>query len=155
MSMPTQEEIVERYKAKAKNDMFGFESGDYFNYMDWEHGKEFLKEDANITQEKWEKETPSLIREVVLKEMEDYMEFAWGKAIDCRGISSNRSISHYIAWTWLAGDNEFSEKLEKEYDKNYRYYGKDLLVMICQYYGWDSERWDDRVRVNRESELES
>ena len=78
-------------------------------------------------------------RESLLKEMYDYMPFAWDKANDCKGLSASRSMEHYQAWVWLAGDDlgDFSE---------YDYYGKDHLSRICDYYRWDYSSWDDGKR---------
>lgn len=68
-----------------------------------------------------------------------YMPFAWDKANNGRGFSASRSMSHYQAWIWLAGDDigDLSE-----YDS----YGKDNLVKICKHYGWDHSQWDNGVR---------
>lgn len=73
--------------------------------------------------------------------MLDYMEFAWDKANNGRGISAMRSMHHYMAWTWMLGD-DLGNLLD------YQYYGKDNLVKICKHYGWDHAKWDDGVRRN-------
>lgn len=146
---PTQKEIVERLEERSKNDFLGFEINKYIYYLDYEHAKPYLKE--GVKPAEWNR--PALTKEHVLRQMQDYMEFAWDKAKNCRGISAGRSISHYIAWIWLKGDHELLAKVSD--DANYEHYGKNLLVMICDFYGWDSKQWDDGIRVNSESELES
>ena len=75
--------------------------------------------------------------------MKEYMEFAWEKANEFRGLSAMRSMHHYTAWTWLLGD-DFGNLLQ------YDYYGKDNLIRICEHYGWDHTKWDDGVRSNTE-----
>lgn len=150
LTLPTQAEIVERFKARQDGDFFGDEVSVYLGFLEFEHAKAFLK--PEVTAEEWDKVRAPLTRENVLAKMLDYMEFGWGKANDCRGLSANRTICHYIAWTWLAGDRDFSQKIVDEYRDNYRFYGKDILVMICTQYGWDHSKWDDGRRRNSESE---
>jgi hypothetical protein len=150
LQMPTQEEILARFLTRKERDMFGDEVGEYLPYLSFEHAKAFLKE--GVTKEEWDKERPSLERDRLLKQMEEYMEFGWEKANNCRGLSANRTMAHYVAWTWLAGDRAFSEKMEAEYRDHYQFYGKDILVMICKHYGWDSSKWDNGRRQNGEYE---
>jgi hypothetical protein len=144
--VPTQDQIVERIHRTKANDMLGFEWHEYLRFLDYDNVKQFLKEDADIKPE--DVKPPELTREGMLTIMHDYMGFAWDKANNCRGISANRSIMHYIAWTFLAGDLEFCEQLEEEYAKNYQYYGKEILIMICKFYNWDWKDLDDGVRTN-------
>ena len=80
-------------------------------------------------------------RASVVAGMLEYMPFAWKKANDGRGLSAARSMSHFAAWTWLAGD-DLGDLTE------YEFYGKDNLVRICEHYGWDPKKWDDGRRVN-------
>lgn len=150
IKLPTQDEIVARFKDRQPNDMLGFEVGEYVGYMDYDHAKPFLKE--GVTSEEWSKDREPHTREILLKVMKDYMAFAWDKANNCRGISANRSIMHYIAWSWLAGDREFSAEVDRLMDEEYEFYGKNILVKICEFYGWDSKTWDDNRRVNDERE---
>ena len=137
--MRTDEEILERIKSVKEYDFFGFESSDLILRLPFNTAKQFLKDDA--TEEGWE--ILPRDRGSLLQEMEKYMSFAWEKANNCRSISAMRSMSHYSAWTWLAGDDlgDLNE---------YQYYGKDNLVRICEHYGWDSSQWDDNRRVNNE-----
>ena len=141
--MRTQDEITARIKAREEADPFGFERGAYVVYLDYKHVQPYLR--AGVTEEEWqsEEETPVEI-------MHDYMHFAWGKANDCRGLSANRSIMHCIAWLWLAEEDELLAHVEHEYNTNYCYYGKPILEMICDHFGWDWSAWDDGVRTNGE-----
>lgn len=137
--MRKQEEIIARVEAKKDNDLLGFETGIYYVFLDYEHAKKYAK--PGVTQELWEadmeKKTPAEC-------IKTYMPFAWEKANDCRGISANRSIEHFIAWIWLDGDD--TGWLEDEYKDHYEHYGKPQLVKICEKYsiGWrelDNGRW--------------
>lgn len=144
MTLPTIPEIIARIAERRAQDIFGFETFDYVQYLPFEDAKPLLVE--NAAPEKWT-QLP-LTREAVLKQMHDYMDFAWGKANGQRGLSAGRSISHYTAWTWLAGDRELSEWTDSE--ENYFHYGKPILQHICEHYGWDWKQWDDGVRNNGE-----
>lgn len=148
--LPTQDEIVARLNERRDGDPLGFEIGEYIPYLDHAHAKPFLKPEC--TESEWEKDRPALTREAILKVMFDYMEFAWDKANNCRGISANRSIMHYIAWTWLAGDKDFSREIE---GATYEFYGKNILTRICQHYEWNSKLWDNGRRANNEEEDEA
>jgi len=141
--MRTQEEIIERIKDLKGTDFFGFQIYELYLALDHEHVKPFLKE--GVEEKDWEQTIKN--DEDVKKTMIDYMEFAWEKANNCRGISASRSISHYKAWLWLLGDVVFNQFDDLE---DYEYYGKDKLVEICVFLGIDSNKWDDGRRVNSE-----
>lgn len=153
VTVPTQEEILTRIAERKDDDILGFEWSEYVTFLDFDRAKPWLGE--KTTREEWEKAQSKLDRETLLKRIADYMEFAWEKANNCRGISSNRSILHYIAWTWLAGDKDFSDELDNRYSVNFEFYGKDILVLICDHYGLDAKKWDNGRRANNESEDEA
>lgn len=131
--LPTMQEIVDRAKESVPRDPLGFETLEYLAYLDYEHLKRF-KWDAEIDPR--EVKPNELTREGVLARMENYMSFAYGKARGQRGISANRSVQHYIAWTWLAGDKELADRVLEEYTENYCGYGIPILNMIREHYGW-------------------
>lgn len=139
--MRTQKQIVDKIESIKKNDFFGFQTSDLVFHLEYEHAKQYLNE--GVTADQWKQMSPD--RDSILKEMQDYMPFAWDKANNFRGLSAGRSMSHYMAWVWLAGDEANFGDLE-----DYEYYGKDNLVRICKFYGWDSSQWDDGVRSNSE-----
>lgn len=136
--MRTDEEILQRIESRSEADWLGTEKSDLVHRLPFDKAKPFLKPET--TPEEWGEPSPR-DRESIITVMLDYMPFAWGKANDCRGISAGRSMSHYMAWAWLAGD-DFGEL------GDYEYYGKENLVRICKHYGWDSAQWDDGVRTN-------
>lgn len=144
--MRTQEQIVQQIENRKDSDFLGFETDEYFRFLDYEHAKQYLKEGTKP--EQWGEPSENST-EGILKIMLDYMPFAWDKANNCRGISASRSISHYKAWIWMLND---SCQIDED---SYRFYGKDLLRMICKQYGWNPNQWDNGIRVNSEDELES
>ena len=135
--MRTDQEIIDRINARKEADFFGFELTDLLIRLPFELAKPFLNPD--VKGEDWKVQPRD--RDSVLKEMLEYMPFAWDKANNCRGLSASRSMCHYMAWVWLAGD-DLGDLTD------YQYYGKDNLVKICDHYGWDSSQWDDGERTN-------
>jgi len=135
----TQDEIVARIEERQPADVFGFEWPLYIEYLDLEHVRPFLRD----PDEPW---NPTSVDPI--DHMLDYMDFAWEKANNCRGISASRSIEHCIAWLWLAGEDELTQQVDHAYNNTYHHYGKPILEMICDHFGWDWRRWDDGVRTN-------
>lgn len=145
MAQRTQEEIVDRIRERQGGDPFGFETGELLGCLDFEHAKPFLKQTA--TADDW-KQDPSDV-EAVVERMREYMKFAWEKANGCRGISANRSVQHYQAWLWLAGNEELLAKVNELFE-DYCYYGKKILRAISEAYGWDWRALDDGRWTNYE-----
>ena len=138
--MRTDEEILARIEARQPEDFFGFEITDLLIRLPFEKAAPYLSDEARAAGgAEWKVQPRD--RESVLKEMLEYMSFAWDKANNCRGLSAGRSMCHYMAWVWLVGD-DLGDLTE------YEFYGKDNLVKICQHYGWDSSQWDDGERTN-------
>ena len=144
--MRTQEEILARMKEREKDDPFGFERGDMLEHLTFENAKPYVKPET--TAEDWKKVEEERGPDPV-QELKDYMAFAWEKANDERGLSANRSIMHCLAWLWLAEEDELLAKVQHEYDENYKHYGKDILVMICEHFGLNWKQWDDGERSDR------
>lgn len=140
--MRTEQEILERIEAIKERDFFGFETLDLLTCLSFAAARPHLKPDA--VESEWHQESRD--RDAVIARMLEYMPFAWDKANNCRGLSASRSMCHYLAWVWLAGDDLGDLG-------DYEFYGKDNLVKICEKYGWDHKQWDDGRRVNSEAEL--
>ena len=79
-------------------------------------------------------EASPLTEEEVVKEMKEYIEFAFGKAYNCRGLSSSRSIWKFTQWLWLLEDHELMTFAED--DDNYAMYGVPVLRKIAEKYGF-------------------
>jgi hypothetical protein len=143
--MRTQDEIFKRLKDREANNLLGFETSVYIQFLSFEYAKPLLKPET--TQEIWYKiYNKTASKEVILSEMLEYMPFAWEKANDCRGISANRSIGHFEAWLWLMDDGFIDEFNAIEYE----HYGKEKLKAICEKYGFDWKQWDNGVLTNYE-----
>ena len=125
--MKTQQDIIER----LKNDgavMFDFFPPEAIPFLTFEQAKPFLNEGALEEDPEIEKEwvAAPLTEENIIAEMKEYMDFAWGKAQDHRGLSASRSTSKMEAWCWLLGK-------EKEIDwDNHENYGAPILKQVCE-----------------------
>jgi hypothetical protein len=118
--------------------MFGFQRNDMLEHLDFDHAKQFLKDRS--TEAEWEK---ARAKKTPKEFMIEYMEFAWDKANEKRGLSAMRSMEHYRAWLWLDGDDVIWPEL-----RAYTFYGKPHLIRICHYLSIDPTQFDDGIREN-------
>lgn len=134
----TDAEIVKRIAERLPvDDVLGFETSDLGSYLPFHLADTLFP--ATYVEVEWTQLPRD--RDSVVAQMLEYMPFAWEKANDRKSLSASRTMSHYSAWVWLAGD-DLGELTE------YEFYGKDNLVRICNHYGWDSSAWDDGIRTN-------
>jgi len=77
--------------------------------------------------EEYKKDVVELTRENIIKEMEKYIDFAFEKAKNERGISANRSIWKFKQWLWALEDTEIT-------DFDFEDYGTSLLTGIANKY---------------------
>ena len=129
--MRTTEEIIKRLDEikESKLDFFGFESIDLLTVLPYDKAKPYLKEDTKP--EDWKPDACD--DEAVKKRIVEYLDFAWEKAHDHRGLSASRSISHFSAWCWLLGDDEAFAFVTDE--KNYPPYGAPVLEFLSKRFG--------------------
>ena len=146
--MRTQEEIAARISERLSGDILGFEVDEYVLYLDYAHAKPLFADE--LIEKEWDEATPKLTREDVVSRMKGYMPFAFEKANGRRGISANRSIMHYIAWIWLAGDDGLLQLVEEEYQDRYYDYGRPILEKICEFYGWDAQEFESGEKISVE-----
>lgn len=125
-TLRTPGEILARLK--DQEDIFGFRCEVLVTSLPFEEAREFLKEDT--TAENWDTE---LTRDAVLKEMLEYLDFAWDKALSHRGLSAGRSIQKLTEWLWILGDEEAVSFVSD--DTNYLNYGAPALLYISNRYG--------------------
>lgn len=140
--MRTTQEILERIKEVEKDDFFGAIRSDLMDFLPFAEAKQFLK--GGVTEDQWNQKENT--RDSIIKEIVDYLPFAWDKANNCRGLSAGRSIDHMSAYAWLLGDEELRGLEEVEYE----HYGKEKLEYMCKVAGVDPKQWDDGVRTNTE-----
>lgn len=139
--MKTSEDIITYYRNEQEGDMFGFTAEVLLPYLSAEQVRPFLKDDADLSD--WEQEP--LKFEAVVAAMREYMEFAWGKVQDHRGISASRSVEKMQAWLWLLGDEETLTFAQAS--RNYAQYGAPVLKKICEKYGFPVPEGEDIERM--------
>lgn len=127
--MRTPEEILARIKDVTPHDMFGFRRDVLMGYLDFEHVKPFLKPEAVPAQ--WVADQNST--EAIIQETKSYMELAWGKVRDHRGLSAGRSVQKMTEFCWLLGEDKLIEQIEKS---DYPQYGAPILKLICEKFGF-------------------
>ena len=134
----TQEEILERIKETKDEDIFGFGTEILMSTLNFENIKKFLKEDIDKKAlgeikencKKFSKDRKNNL----IREMRNYMQFAWEKVEDHRGLSASRSIIKMTEYLWLLKEDELL-KLAQE-DDNYYPYGAPILAKICEKLGF-------------------
>lgn len=140
--MRTADEIAEHYAATKADDVLGFRGGVLLPYLTTEQLKPFVKPDADLSD--W---TPCPLDEAeALSDMRHYMEFAWGKARDHRGISASRSTEKMQAWLWLL---EREDVLDAVRITTYQNYGAPQLRVICELMGFLIPEGSDLERMSR------
>lgn len=125
--MRSYEEIVEKVRKDQLEAVLSFAAEVLVPYLPFEYAKEFLK--PEVTVETWK--NTEYTRENVLADMRGYMEFAWGKVRDHRGLSAGRSVDKMALWVWLLGDDLAEMKALP-----YKNYGAPRLKWVCEQYGF-------------------
>ena len=128
--MRSQEEILERFN--KVNDVFGTQKSDLIDYMEFKTAKEFLKDEYVKQVESGEKEWEQTMNPK--KEILGYLDFAYGKAHNERGLSAGRSMLHFKTWIWI-DDEKFYNEIVDEMD-SYNDYGLAVLDKISKHYGF-------------------
>lgn len=128
--MKNQKELVA--KIKAESGMFSFIPEVLIEYLDFDHAIPFLNDEWRDKRGEWE--VKSQDREAIIADMRSYMEFAWGKCLDHRGISAGRSVEKMKAWLWLLGDVDAYTFAND--GTNYPNYGAPILMHISDKYGF-------------------
>jgi len=139
--MRSDEEVVARVKLLNKSDLLGFEVQCLVPTLPFKHAQPFLK--ADVTEANWQS-TPR-DRDTIIGYMRDYMVFALEKAQNHRGISASRSVSHFRAWVWLLGDEDFNAINWDQYPQ----YGVPILAAICKRFGFEFPSDSDMQNMAR------
>jgi len=138
--MKTADQIKARIREVEQNDWLGTQVSDLLVHLPFDEARAWLKPEA--TREEWDALEPKDPLDCI----REYLDFAWGKANDCRGISAGRSLDHLKAWLWLAG---FDDLVEQHFE-TYSHYGKKQLVIGSLIVGFDWKAHDNGDWVNSE-----
>lgn len=125
-------EIKQRFEAQ-RGQAFSFEPDVLIQFLPFADSKEFFKDEyvADVESGKQVHAVPTL--EESVQEFVNYMEFAWGKAEDERGISASRSVQKLGAWLWLFGRDDLTRVIHD--DDLYSPYGAPALIAVCDAMG--------------------
>ena len=129
-------QIVKKIKElrHSNDDIFGFRFEALIPFLPFKYAREFLKED--IDEEKWKPTHIEPTRLNILKEIEEYIEFAWDKVENHRGLSADRSVTKIATWLWLLGESE-DDFLRKYEITGYAQYGAPKLALVCNTFGFN------------------
>lgn len=140
--MRSQKEILDKIEELEKTDFdfTGIMQQDLKKRLTWSNVQPYLKPEhrSSVCPPEW-KVSSIIEKEEILKEMRDYIDFAYEKAYDQRGLSAIRSIMHYMCWIWLLGKeyDGFLSKIMNAFLNNFEPYGIPILRMIADEFGWD------------------
>lgn len=124
------QEIIDRIE--SHNDIFNFSIEVLCAYLSFDEAQPLI-DPGKGNRAEWERdvEHADKSREATLARMRDYMEFAWTKAQDHRGLSAIRSLIKIGCYVWLLGDDEAASQLESE---RTGLYGAAHLRYVCHRY---------------------
>lgn len=138
VKQPTQQELVDRIRQRAEEDLLGAEIPDYASYLDAEHARIAFPNMSKKTLQSW---TQGQWSEAdVVKRISEYLKHAFDWANRERDMESLRAFTHFVAWTWLLGDRGFSKLIEVI---PWDHYGKQHFRTIAERYGVDWKKLDD------------
>lgn len=131
LKLRSQEEILEKMKKITEEQAsMDFSVEVIVYYLNWENIKPYLKEEYIEKVENGEEQFNFVTSiEECAQDFLDYMNFAWGKAENQRGISASRSIQKLSTWAWLMGREDISDVLQD--DSLYNPYGAPALIKAC------------------------
>jgi hypothetical protein len=128
---PTQDELMARIVMRAQEDAMQFEVPDYIVYLDVDHAKMIYPAemhsqiDVEWSQGHWSEAD-------VRKRIVEYVPKAFDWANRQKDHETLRAFGHFVAWTWLLGDREFSDELLRE---EWTAFGKPSFRRIAERYG--------------------
>lgn len=138
----SQDEIAARIAQVKDSDWLGTEVTDLMVQLPFDRARQWLSDDAAQT----EFEEAAATERDVQKAAIDYLDFAIGKAVNHRGISAGRSVSHFRAWLWLILPDEQFDLFE---NIEYPQYGAPKIRAAARLLGAESV-WDAAVLVDPE-----
>ncbi len=134
LKLKSVDEICEIYKELGKDDFLGFSFDVFAKFVPFEKAKYNFEDDfINKVESGLEKWTFINTIEEASQDFLDYMNFAWGKAEDKRGISASRSIEKLSMFLRIMGREDLAELIDD--DDLYNPYGAPALIAVCDKMG--------------------
>lgn len=131
-------------------DFFGVERSRLLEALPFDQAQQFLEDDAPHTLETWEDDTRIKDHAGVKAQILGYLPFAWTKANGCRGLSANRSMSHFKGLLWLLGPSQDALREWIGTSEHYAFYGKPGLVKVSELVDFDWRKEDNGEWRNNE-----
>ena len=122
----SQDEIVKLMQKHSKSG-FDFAPEVIVNFLEVESLRQFTRPDADLTGFK------TFSFEEGVQDFLDYLVFAWGKALDERGISASRSIQKLSAWLRIYNRPDLADILNDS--SLYNPYGAPALLKVSNELG--------------------
>lgn len=157
--MRTNQDILDYINRGYTSDGWGTKYRNFRSHLSFHNAKHLFDQTELVSKEVWirDHQKPNTKKGIV-KEMLDYMPFAWEQANNEDKLACARSLYNFEAWLWLLGNDwdEFNY-LDKDSGETYyfeeltmfddTFYGKTYLELICKCFGWDYSEWDNGERV--------
>ena len=112
---------------------------------------EFFRDGQAPDRDKWESERIK-DRETAVAQISSYLEFAWMKANDSKGLSAQRSLAHFKGLLYLVGPECDEIRAWIGSPEHYAFYGKPALVKVSEFVAFDWKAADDDKWTNQEGE---
>lgn len=141
VAMKSNAEIAAEAKRldEGSEDFFGFRREVLIGALPFDLARPWLKDDA--TPEEW---SPLLNEEDRITGAREYLDFAWGKARDHRGISAGRSIQKMATWAWILGNEDLAGADDRD---DYAMYGAPILADFSRWLGVPIPEGEDIARM--------
>lgn len=124
--MRTQAEILARLDV-LRSEILHFGPDVLVEYLTYENARPFVNDDVN--EAKWQSAVGTQDHARALADLTAYMDFAWRKVEDHRGLSANRSVQKLTEWSWLLGRDDVVAAVEAA---PYPQYGAPKLLVVCK-----------------------
>jgi len=134
MTIRTPAEITARIEEIKGEDFLGFRSQVLVASLPFEEAQAGGWPAEGVTAERWA-EFVHVTEEEITKAAIDYLEFAFGKAEDHRGISANRSVEKMGEFAWLLCRDDVESAMEQA---DYAQYGVPVLVAFAESFSDES-----------------
>lgn len=118
--MRSDEEILARYHAVKDDDLLGFKAEVLLQAL----SREGAKSKPGAPFNDWRETT----NETLQRDLANYMQFAWDKARNHRGISASRSVDKITEMAWLLGRDDVVDAMSTA---GYENYGAPKLAAAC------------------------
>lgn len=144
MTIRTPEDILARIEEIKSDDFLGFRREVLIMALPFDVAVENNLVKDGVTEEKWN-EYATVGEEGQTKDALHYLEFAFGKAEDHRGISAERSTIKMSEYAWLLCRDDVVTAMDVEYAQ----YGVPILVQFAEHFSDESREVWARVKNER------